>query len=147
MPRPVKGFAQLSLLAWGFVLLGVLGFIGTAVYRIHEAGKDEVLLEWSKASAAQRAKEQKQGNAAADKKEKGDAKAKVVYRTITKEVDRVVVEYRDRACLDPDGLRLARAAIRGEVPDPAQPDKPLRPAPGPERRDSGLSLALDRRGF
>jgi hypothetical protein len=45
-------------------------------------------------------------------------------RTITQEVTRVVTLYRDRDCLDPDGLRQLNAAITGAYrgePAPAMP--------------------------
>lgn len=62
-------------------------------------------------------------NVAAAKLEEAKAKRRVVERTITKEVDRVVEKpvYRN-VCLDADGLRVANDALAGEVSaDPAQP--------------------------
>lgn len=57
--------------------------------------------------------------------------AHVQYVTITKTVDKIVERpvYRN-VCLDPDGLRAANAAIRGQAADPGKPDAAL---PGPKR--------------
>lgn len=62
---------------------------------------------------------------------------RVVYRTITKSVDR----WRDRpvahdVCLDHDGVFLANAALRGEAPAGPQPD-PAVPAAGGRPGDGG----------
>lgn len=46
-------------------------------------------------------------------------------RVVTKEVDRIVTVYRDRACLDDDGLRVLSEAIGGN--DSGQP-APVLPA-------------------
>ena len=101
-------------------------------YMIRESGKESVRLEWQEANAKARAEEAAKADAAAQKKESGDAKAKVVFRTIRQNVDRVVVEYRDSACLDPRGLQLARAAILGQITPAGEPDKPLRPPAEPK---------------
>ena len=47
---------------------------------------------------------------------------RIVTRTITQEVNRVVEKpiYRN-VCLDADGLRLANDALAGRAPDPAKP--------------------------
>lgn len=67
--------------------------------------------------------------------EKG--KSRVVYKTITKRVDKII----DRpvyhnVCLDDDGLRLVRAAIAGQAPDSSEPASPL-PKPTPLRGRDG----------
>jgi len=51
---------------------------------------------------------------------------------ITTEVERVVtqVEYRDRACFDPDGVRVLNAAIAASG-DPAVPGNPMPGASAP----------------
>lgn len=81
--------------------------------------------QWRAGIVAQDALEQKAANdrAAARVARQGDKAAerhevvKEVLRTefvpITQEIERVVtkIEYRDRACLDDDGLRSAQAAI------------------------------------
>ncbi len=53
---------------------------------------------------------------AADRYEKTKTKIETRYVEVEKEVVRVVnsIEYRDRACLDPDGLRVLSAAIAGD---------------------------------
>jgi len=55
-------------------------------------------------------------------------KANIKYRTIIQEVDRVVERPAySQLCLDDDGLRLLRSAIRS-TGDPGQPESPV---PGP----------------
>lgn len=48
--------------------------------------------------------------------EKYRVKTEIVYRTITKQVDKIIDRpiYRDR-CFDDDGLRLANAALAGKL--------------------------------
>lgn len=92
-------------------------------------GEANVTAKWEKANREQRAKEAQQAAGAAQKLEVSRAKSRVVYRTITQDVDRVITRdvYRN-VCLDADGLRIANAALNGGA-DPAAP-KPDRPVPG-----------------
>ena len=137
-----------SFLVYGIIAAFLLVGLASVMYRIHESGKDAVRLEWAEANRLIREAEAKTAHDVAQHLEIKREKARVVYRTITKEVDRVVTRdvYRN-VCLDDDGLRLAHSAIRGEVPAAPQPDKPLPKPPGAPGRSSGLSLALDRGGF
>jgi len=61
----------------------------------------------------------------AEKLEVEDAKAKVVYRTITETVDRIVDRpvYRAGMCFDDDGVRAANAALAGTLAPAAEPDR------------------------
>jgi hypothetical protein len=61
-----------------------------------------------------------QANEAVASKEDRDEKARIVYRTITEMVDKIVDRpvYRN-VCLDDDGLRLANAALGGVAVSPA----------------------------
>jgi hypothetical protein len=73
--------------------------------------------------------------AAALESEKG--KSRVVYKTITKRVDKII----DRPvylnqCFDADGLRLANSAIAGQAPDPGESPSTL-PKPTPLRGRDG----------
>jgi hypothetical protein len=116
-----------SLLLYGIIALAVLAGLGGIYGAGYRSGSNAVHDEWQTASREQRDRELKAGQKAAEKKESGDAKAKVVYRTITKEVERVVKEpVYSNVCLPVDGLRIARDAIRGEVSNPAKPDQPVR---------------------
>ena len=136
-----RGF---GILAYLLAAIALTGLIGTGVYKVKKWGGDEVRAEWAEANRLQREKEAAQASAALTRKETGDAKAKVIYRTITREVDKVVIEWRDRPCLDAHGLRLARCAILGKSLDSCKPDESL-PAPArPSGRDGGVGLALDR---
>lgn len=68
----------------------------------------------------------RQANDAATQLEKAHAKIEIKYRTITKEVEKVV----DRPvytgkCLDDDGVRLANAALTRSRPAPPKPTHPL----------------------
>ena len=69
----------------------------------------------------------------AEKLEVENAKAKIVYRTITRTVDRIV----DRpvylnVCFDDDGVRAVTDAINGTLAPPAEPDTAL-PTTDPAR--------------
>ena len=133
-----------SILMYGLLALAVLGALGGIYGAGYRSGSNSVMNEWQTASREQRERELKAGQKAAEKKEVGDQEAKVIYRKITQEVERVVEKpvYRN-VCLDPDGLRIARDAIRGEVSDPAKPDESLRPPARTSGRNSRLDLAMD----
>jgi hypothetical protein len=116
-----------SLLLYGIIALAVLGALGGIYGAGYRSGSNAVHDEWQTASREQRDRELKAGQKAAEKKEAGDAKAKIVYRTLTREVERVVKEpVFNHECLPADGLRIARDAIRGEIADSAKPDQPVR---------------------
>jgi hypothetical protein len=129
---------------YGLLALAVLGALGGIYGAGYRSGSNSVMNEWQTASREQREREEKKAQKAAEKKETGDAKAKVVYRTITREVERVVKSPDfDRECLNPDGLRVARDAINGTLSDPAKPDQPLRPPARTSGRNSSFNLAMD----
>ena len=92
-----------------------------------ERGTKTKQAEWDAAVEAQREKEAKQIETATTKHEAQREKTKIVYRTIRQNVERVVTRdvYRDRACFDPDGVRLASDALRGPNGTPGKPDKPM----------------------
>lgn len=115
-----------QILIYAVVALGIIVVLGLIGRSIYTAGSDAVRLEWEEANRKQREAEATQGNQAAEKKEQGDAKAKVVYRTITQTVDKIVERpvYRN-VCLDDDGLRSANAALSGAITPAAQPDQPV----------------------
>jgi acetyl-CoA acetyltransferase len=109
---------------YGLLALAVLGALGGIYGAGYRSGSNSVMNEWQTASREQREREEKKAQKAAEKKETGDAKAKVVYRTITKTVDRIVSEpsYR-KECLTDDGLAAARQAIKGELDPPSKSGK------------------------
>lgn len=115
-----------QILIYAVVALGIIGALGLIGSKIYTAGGDAVRLEWADANRQQREAEAKQANQAAEKKEQGDAKAKVVYRTITQTVDKYIDRpvYRN-VCLDADGLRDVNTALSGALTPAAQPDKPM----------------------
>ena len=79
------------------------------------------------AEAAQRGKtEQTQAHTAAKRLEVAHAKTRVEFRTITKEVEKIVEKpvYRD-VCLDADGLRAVNAALTGASPPAPEPSDAL----------------------
>ena len=135
-----------SILVYGLIALAILALLATIAYRIYEAGAESVMLEWSLAKKQQRDKEEKKITKAADKLEKSNAKARIVTREVRVEVDKIVERpiYLN-VCLDADGLRLARCAIRGQSPATCPPDKPVRSASGAARWNGEVRLALDYR--
>lgn len=67
---------------------------------------------------------------AATKLETGNAQSRIVYKTITQTVDRIVERpVYSGTCLDDDGLQLANAALAGVAAAPA--GKPVGTVPGP----------------
>lgn len=127
---------------YGVMLIIVALAMGAAYFKGHHAGAESVQVKWDKAIADQREREQQQAAFATTKLEAGNVQAKVVYRTITQTVDKVVEKpvYRSM-CLDDDGLRVANQALAGSLAAPRQPDKPMPRSPAAPGRNSGLSVA------
>ena len=142
--RTQHGFGLILYLVAAIAILGLLSAIS---YRIYAAGAESVRLEWAEANRLAREAEAKKAETATKGLEADRGKEKIVYRTITQQVDRIVERPVYRAeCFDADGLRLARCAILGQSPDTCKPDGAL-PAPvRPAGRDGGDGIALDRRG-
>lgn len=100
-------------------------------------GESTKQAEWAAAVAKQRADEEEKIGDASTKKEAGDANAKIVYRTITRTVDKYIDRpiYRNE-CLDDDGLRDANRALGGPGGAAAGTDKPM-PGPGAAGKQDG----------
>ena len=140
-----RGF---GLIVYAVLALAILGTLSGIAYKIREGGKESVRLEWAESNRIARAEEEKKAQAAATKTEAVRVEIRYRTKTITKEVDKIV----DRpvysaTCLDADGLRLARCAIRGQGADTCKPDKPLPGATLSLRWDWRLSAALDNRSL
>lgn len=111
------------------ILAIVIAFAVTnagSYFKGHSNGSESVQVKWDKAVADQAEKERKQADGAITKLETGNAKAKVVYRTITNTVDKVVEKpvYRN-VCLESDGLLLANQALTGTLTPTGKPDDTL----------------------
>ncbi len=110
--------------------LALLAALSGAVYGIHHSGykegKSEIQADWDKANEKQRKAEADQSQTASTQVEVKSEKAKVIYRTITQSVDKIIDRpvYRN-VCLDDDGLRNANAALSGQIAATGEPDKPL----------------------
>lgn len=122
------------LWVYGLLLLGILAAIAGLVYYTDthwatsagvSAGKASVQADWDEARRLQREQDEAAAREASKNLGSKDAKRAVEYRTITKTVDRIVIEYRDRPCLDADGLRVAGDAIRGKTTAAGESDKAL----------------------
>jgi len=120
-----------SLLLYGLVALAIIGTLGAITAGIYSKGKSEGKAEvqamWDAANKLQRDREAAAIKSATERLEKANDRTRTVYRTINREVEKVVdrVEYRDLPCFDPVLLRLANCAIRGQSPDSCKPDQPL----------------------
>lgn len=116
-------------LGWMYLIgaAGVLVALSGAVYGIYNSGYEKGRVEaeaaCKDAARKQREKEAKSAETAAITLEAGNAKAKVTYRTITKQVDKIIDRpvYRN-ICLDADGLSSVNAALRGEGTIADKPD-------------------------
>lgn len=138
-----RGFGWLHLIIILAVVGAIVGAVAVIYQRGYSAGEKAVRLEWEQAVRDQREQEMAQAGKASTGLEAQREKERVVTRTITEQVDRLVIEYRDRPCLDHAGLCLANAAINGKGADSCKPSPAVpgvRPAPG---RSSGLGLTLD----
>ena len=108
-----------------------------------ERGTKTKQAEWDQAVQDQREKERVKIDTATTKHEAQREKTKVVYRTIRQNVDRIVTRdvYRDRACFDPDGVRLASEALRGPNGPPGKSDQPVPATDRAPGRPSGDGAA------
>lgn len=124
----------------GIILVGVVAF--SAYMKGREDGAQSVQTKWDKAVAEQREREEKQIGLASGKLETGNAQAKVVYRTITQTVDKLVEKpvYRN-VCLDDDGLRVANQALTGSLAAPPKSDKPVPRPPAADGRQRSVRIA------
>ena len=139
-----RGF---GLIVYAVLALAILGTLAGIGYKIREGGKESVRLEWAESNRIARAAEEKKAQAAATKTEAVRVEIRYRTKTITKEVDKIVNRpVYQNICLDSDGLRLARCAIRGQSADTCKPDKPLPGATLSLRWDWRLGTALDHRG-
>jgi hypothetical protein len=138
-----RGFASM-LLIYAFAALAIVATIGGIYWKLTSDARAEgyakAKAECEEAARIQREAEIGKANLAATEKEKGDAKAKVIYRTITRTVDKYIDRPVYRDCkLDADGLRDANAALTGALAAPAEPDKRM-PQPLPAvGRDARVS--------
>ena len=114
-----------TIIVYAVIALSFIGALGGIYAKGYYSGKATVTAEWQAANEKARAEEAAKGAAAATKLETSRAKTKIVYRTITKEVDKVVVEYRDRPCLDDRGLHITRCAIQQKSGDSCKPAGPV----------------------
>ena len=83
-------------------------------------------------SAATQIRRMDQADTAAGRHEAGKARIQTRYVAITQETEHVIrqIEYRDRACLDADGLRIVASAIAaGDAAGQPAPALPAPPAP------------------
>lgn len=126
-----------------YIKLGVpiLAFaLGSWLGYDYKAAKCAVeIAEMRQAAQDQKDAEAEKIHEAATRLEAANAKARVVYRTLTKTIDRVVerpVYATD--CIDDDGLRALNAALAGKALDPGQPDDAM-PGAGAARSEDGKS--------
>ncbi len=126
-----------TILLYGLLALAILGLISGIAWKIYSAGQTSKQTEWDKASMQQAKKETAQSTTAATQLEAKNAEAKVVYKTITRTVDKYIDRPVYRAeCFDADGLRDANAALVGQAAAPPKPDYSV-PKPDPAGRRQG----------
>lgn len=120
------GIAFSPWIILGVVLGGLgLGAIGYVEGDAAAANRYQIKIDKLQTDATARVQKTRdalmaQANEAVASKEDRDEKARIVYRTITEMVDKIVDRpvYRN-VCLDDDGLRLANAALGGVAVAPA----------------------------
>ena len=133
------------VLVYLIAAIGILTALGYIASRIYSAGAASVQAQWDAAERQQRKDEMEKANAAALGLERKNEKAKVVYRNITRTVDRYIDRpvYRN-VCFDADGLRDANAALVGALTPASKPDKPVPAVITSLRWDGSLSVTEDR---
>ena len=89
-------------------------------------GEAAVQKKWDDANKEAREREAAAGATAATGLETDREKTKVAYRTVTKQVDKIVERpvYRN-LCFDADGLRSANVALSGALTPATEPDRPV----------------------
>ena len=124
-----------TIIVYAVIALAFMGALGGIYAKGYYSGKATVTAEWQEANEKAREEEAAKSAAAAKKLEGTRVKQKVVYRTITQYVDKIVDRpvYRN-VCLDADGLRCLGAAIKGESATGCQPDERV-PAATPPHGD------------
>jgi len=97
-----------------YLALGGAAFLAFSHWYAYSLGGEHRENELIAEAQEARKDEAKKANDASANLEKGNAKARVVYRTITRTVDRIVDRpiYRN-VCFDDDGLREINAALAG----------------------------------
>jgi hypothetical protein len=139
-----RGFA-IMLIVYAVAALVIMG----AIYGVYrwidhswettagiDRGKKAIQDKWDAAIVAQRKKEQESTDKATTKLETGNVKAKVVYRTIERKVDKIVARdvYRN-VCADAEGVQLINAALRGPDAPAGKPDSTVPTVDGTGKRD------------
>lgn len=121
---------RLALLAAAFVAAFVAGATVNG-WRLSAKYDAERITAAKAAKEAYDAKA-KQYNDAAQALEAAKNEREIVYRTITKQVEKVIERpvYRN-ACLDDSGLRIVNDALAGRASDPAKPATGLPTADAP----------------
>ena len=126
-----------TIIVYAVIALAFMGALGGIYAKGYYSGKATVTAEWQAANEKARAEEAAKANQAATKLEVSREKARVVYRTIKQEVEKIVERpVYLQACLDEEGLKLANQAIKGERNDPTRKIQP-------EGRAHPLYLVLD----
>jgi hypothetical protein len=135
-----RGYAQLILIA--IVAAAGAAAIWYVYEKGHDAGYAEAMIEIREIE-----KDQEKTEAAASTALEGDrVRTRTIYRTITKEVDRVVEKpVYLAACLDDDGMRLANAALAGALQPAREPDGGM-PAAQPLGERDGRSGSAEAGG-
>ena len=112
----IRLYATAAVAAGLFIAGGWIGHSVTAASYRADIIKEQQAAAEAVAAAAARANEQ------AEELEKARAQREIVYRTITRQVDKIVDRpvYRGD-CLDDDGLRITNEAITGAPAAASQP--------------------------
>ena len=144
MSRTERGIAD------GWLILIVLAVIAGGLWYAYQTidsrgyarGAADIQAKWDAANEKQRKDEADKSAKAATGLEKGNAAAKVIYRTITNTVDKYIDRpiYRN-VCFDDNGLRDANAALVGALTPAAKPDGTMPKPDATSGRSSGNSPA------
>ena len=127
----------MMIYVYGVLIFAAIAGAWAGYNTVDSRGYERAKMECVEANRKQAQKEVDNANKAVEAFEQERAKARVVFKTITKNVD----HYIDRPvysniCLDVDGLRDANAALNGALTPAGDSDAAL-PEPNAPRRRPG----------
>ena len=140
-----RGLIPISLILYGIAAASIVGALYGLYHHGVTTGRADVQTKWDTAVREQREKEEKQAATASTKLETSNAKSKIIYKTITQTVDKIVKEpVYLRVCFDDAGLSVANNSLRGPSGAPGKPDQPVSKPVAAHGWHWSLSLAENR---
>lgn len=109
---------------YNYLIAGLIGLVigGTSLWRVQEWRHDAIDKERMETAQETERLRARTRDKASEKHEVFKEKERVIYKTITETVDRIVTRPSySNDCLDTDGLQQLNAAITGTLPAASEP--------------------------